>query len=243
MSKRTQQPNTARAVRMPVALMIRADDVDEAEGSFSGYANVFDTVDSYSTKFAKGCFVQSLKEHADEGTMPKLLWQHRYDAPVGVWDEMREDDKGLYVRGRLADTTLARDALELLRLQSEANGARAIDGLSVGFYPRAWERDEVDDDIITFTRVELIETSLVTFQSNKPSRVDQVRQALAAGEKVNPAHLEAYLRSECGLPNQLAKRLSQGLSAPDTGRDPEPDIRRVAECTASIERLTQQLRG
>jgi phage head maturation protease len=32
--------------------------------------------------------------------MPALLWQHDPSKPIGVYEDMREDDTGLYVKGR-----------------------------------------------------------------------------------------------------------------------------------------------
>ncbi len=40
-----------------------------------------------------------------------MLWQHDPTRPIGVWDEVREDGKGLWVKGRLLpDVAQAREA-------------------------------------------------------------------------------------------------------------------------------------
>ena len=47
--------------------------------------------------------------------------------PIGVFDEIKEDSHGLYVKGRLALKTQAgQEAYELLKMG-------ALDGLSIGF--------------------------------------------------------------------------------------------------------------
>ncbi len=57
----------------------------------------------------------------------KMLWQHDPARPIGVWDEVREDGRGLYVKGRLLlEVQAAREAHVLLQ-------AGAIDGLSIGY--------------------------------------------------------------------------------------------------------------
>ena len=57
----------------------------------------------------------------------KMLWQHDPTQPIGVWDEVREDARGLFVRGRLLlEVRAAREAHVLLQ-------AGAIDGLSIGY--------------------------------------------------------------------------------------------------------------
>ena len=56
-----------------------------------------------------------------------MLWQHDPTKPIGVWDEVREDGRGLYVKGRLLlDVQTGREAQALLV-------AGAIDGLSIGY--------------------------------------------------------------------------------------------------------------
>lgn len=94
--------------------------IDESR-EFSGYASVFGVVDSYTDVVIKGAFTRTLAERR-----PALLWQHDPTVPIGVWEEMREDETGLFVRGRLADTVAGRDAYELLKLG-------ALSGLSIGY--------------------------------------------------------------------------------------------------------------
>ena len=56
-----------------------------------------------------------------------MLWQHDPAQPIGIWDEVREDATGLYVKGRLLpDVARAREAQALL-------AAGAVDGLSIGY--------------------------------------------------------------------------------------------------------------
>ncbi|MCV5746615.1 HK97 family phage prohead protease, partial [Escherichia coli] len=59
-----------------------------------------------------GAFAASLRAWSDRKALPALLWQHRMDEPIGVYTEMKEDDVGLYVRGRLLidDDPLAKRA-------------------------------------------------------------------------------------------------------------------------------------
>ena len=85
----------------------------------------------------------------------KLLWQHDPTRPIGVWDEVREDDRGLFVRGRLLlDVQAAREAHVLLQ-------AGAIDGLSIGF--RTVRSEKLPSGRRLLHEIELWEVSLVTF--------------------------------------------------------------------------------
>ena len=83
-----------------------------------------------------------------------MLHQHEARALVGVWDELVEDGRGLFVAGRIMDWSAeARFAGALAR-------AGALDGLSIGF--RA-VRARKDGRLRVLSEVELGEVSLVTF--------------------------------------------------------------------------------
>lgn len=140
------------------------------DGQIEGYGSVFGNTDSYGDIVAKGAFSGSIKEHKASGTMPALLWQHRSDSPCGVWLEMREDENGLFMRGKLAmDTVKGKEAHSLLKLG-------ALKGLSIGFMTRDSDYD-AKSDIRTIKDVELVETSLVTFPANSKARITGVKSS------------------------------------------------------------------
>lgn len=137
-------------------------------GTFDGYGSVFGVVDSYDEIVAPGAFADSLAQHQSKGTMPALLWQHRSGEPIGVFKEMREDTHGLIVSGQLAmKTARGAEAFELLKM-------KAISGLSIGFVPREDSFDQ-KTGIRTLKKVDLWETSLVTFPANDAARVHGVK--------------------------------------------------------------------
>ena len=89
----------------------------EADGSFSGYASVFDILDSQGEEVARGAFDASLKNWRQSGKMPKFLWQHDCRKPIGLWHEIREDHYGLFVKGQLLlDIAQGREAYSLLKM-------------------------------------------------------------------------------------------------------------------------------
>jgi len=140
------------------------------DGAIEGYGSVFGNKDSYGDIVAKGSFSGSIREHKAAGSMPALLWQHRSDSPCGVWLEMREDDNGLFMRGKLAmDTVKGKEAHSLLKLG-------ALKGLSIGFMTRDSDYD-AKSDIRTIKDVELVETSLVTFPANTKARITGVKSS------------------------------------------------------------------
>jgi HK97 family phage prohead protease len=101
---------------------------------------------------ARGAFADSLAKTGAGGV--RMLHQHESRAVVGVWDRMVEDERGLWVEGRIEDWSAeARYAAALTR-------AGALDGLSIGFRARKARRD---GRLRVLSRAELWEVSLVTF--------------------------------------------------------------------------------
>ena len=120
-----------------------------------GYASRFGLPDQGGDIVAKGAFGASLARLAVKGDKVRMLWQHDPTKPIGVWDEIREDGKGLWVKGRLLpEVARAREAAALI-------GAGAIDGLSIGYRTIRAERDQKGRRKLA--EVELWEVSLVTF--------------------------------------------------------------------------------
>jgi phage head maturation protease len=71
------------------------------DGSFSGYASVFGEVDLGKDAIERGAFRKSLAERGAGGV--RVRFQHDPAEPIGAWKTIREDSRGLYVEGVLAD--------------------------------------------------------------------------------------------------------------------------------------------
>lgn len=128
-----------------------------------GYASLFGKRDQGGDVVAAGAYGGSLARLAAGGRRVKMLWQHDPTQPIGVWDEVREDATGLWVKGRiLADVEKGREAAALL-------AAGAIDGLSIGYRTIRAERDSKGQRLLT--ELELWEVSLVTFPMLAEARV------------------------------------------------------------------------
>ena len=168
-------------------------------GCFDGYGSVFGNTDRDGDIVAKGAFETSLAN-----LKPALLWQHEQKSPIGVFDEVREDDRGLYVRGRLSLKGRGEEAYELLKMG-------ALNGLSIGFITKSAERDPATG-VRTITKAELLEVSLVTFPANDLARVDMVK---AAG--LTEREFERKLMQDAGFSRSVARALMRdgfkGLTA------------------------------
>jgi uncharacterized protein len=128
-----------------------------------GYASLFGQRDQGGDTVQAGAYGASLKALAAQGRRVKMLWQHDPGQPIGVWEEVREDAKGLYVKGRiLTEVERGREAAALL-------SAGAIDGLSIGYRTLRAERDAKGQRLLA--EVELWEVSLVTFPMLPEARV------------------------------------------------------------------------
>lgn len=128
-----------------------------------GYASLFGKRDQGGDVVQKGAYAISLKALAGAGRRVKMLWQHDPQQPIGVWDEVREDSVGLYVKGRiLTDVDKGREAAALL-------AAGAIDGLSIGYRTLRAEKDGKGQRLLS--ELELWEVSLVTFPMLPEARV------------------------------------------------------------------------
>ncbi len=72
----------------------------EAGLAIQGYASLWGVADLNGDVVARGAFADSLRRTGAGGV--RMLHQHESRAVVGVWDEIVEDGRGLFVRGRIA---------------------------------------------------------------------------------------------------------------------------------------------
>jgi uncharacterized protein len=183
---------------------IKAYEDDEEDdkkeyGEFEGYASVFENTDLGNDVIKTGAFRKSIRRRGKKGV--KLLYQHKSDMPIGVFDSIKEDDNGLYVKGRLAlKSTAGRDAYELLKMG-------ALDGMSIGF--------RANPESVTYDKrsrkrmigeVDLMEISLVTFPMNPKATVMSVK-----GEVVSIREWENGMRDAFNLSRSEAKMAAKAV--------------------------------
>ncbi len=208
--------------------------------TFNGYGAVFGNVDAYGDVIAKGAFARSIASFkADPDKWPAMLAQHggwRMTAqdmtPVGVWTEMREDDHGLYVEGKLADTPRGRELYELMKMTPRP----AIDGMSIGYFVTDSSDEKKDGEIVRHIKgIDLVELSLVTFPANKEARVADVKS-----EELTIRDAERALR-DAGFSRAEAKRiLANGFSSFDLRDAEQKDNEELAEL---LRRNIRAMRG
>jgi len=192
---------------------------DADKGEFEGYASVFGGVDSYGDTIAPGAYKKTLKKR-DRAV--KMRWNH-FGPVIGKWTEMREDEKGLFVRGQLTPGhSVAQDVLASLK-----HGA--IDGLSIGFYPSKYKEDE--EGKRTLQEIELVEISVVEEPADNAARITNVKADIEKAESLK--QIEEILR-DAGFSSPAATLLVSRVKAmAKSDSEPKP----LAEIVGLIEQV------
>lgn len=191
-------------------------------GVIEGYASIFGNVDSYGEVVEPGAFVDSLVKSKREGRKIKLLWQHDPHQPIGIWDDLAEDAKGLWVKGRLFKDTVAK-AAEAYALLKEG----ALDGLSIGYRTLKAEPKAGKPGVMSLLKLDLLENSVVTFAANDRARVEVVKSILDAGSLPTVREFEGLLR-DAGFSKAKAAAIAAGAT-PHLRGEPEAKANDEAE--------------
>jgi HK97 family phage prohead protease len=202
------------------------------DGTFTGYGSVFDNRHETSAPalpygwddvMAPGAFTKTLADHKTRGTLPAMLCQHdMFSLPIGAYTEVRQDEKGLYVEGRLAlKVSRASDVHELMKIG-------AMRGLSIGFKTKRFTLDEVAK-LRTIHEVELWEISPVTIPADPLALVGDVKNA---GRFPSIREFEAFLRDVGGCSRKEAKAIAAEGWKAVSQRDADEDISAAIEAIA-----------
>lgn len=174
-------------------LQFKVDSVDVEQGIFEGYAAVFGNIDSGGDIIEPGAFSKMLS--GGWGRVKILALHNDCWLPIGVPLELKEDDKGLYIKGKISDTAMGKDVKVLLH-----DGV--LNEMSIGYDALTAPVDA--DGIRHLKEIVLWEVSLVTWAMNGEAVVtgyksaDREVQALAAaveqdrkeGRKISDARLK-----------------------------------------------------
>jgi HK97 family phage prohead protease len=118
--------------------------------AIEGYASLFGVADLSGDVVRAGAFRASLARLG--GDLPMLV-RHDPRLRAGKWVELREDSRGLYVRGVV---DLGEPGAALARRLI----GRGVDGLSIGFTTRAARKRPNGRELI---EIEIVEVSIVDF--------------------------------------------------------------------------------
>jgi HK97 family phage prohead protease len=147
--------------------------LDPKTGRFCGYASKFGNEDLGGDVVAKGAFTKSIAATGVRGV--KMLYEHDHLCPVGIWNDLAEDDNGLMSDGMLllpdengrGGLRKAEEAYTLLK-------AGVLDGLSIGYRVKKASHDRTKQ-VRILEEVELKEISLVLFPMNEEAVISSVK--------------------------------------------------------------------
>lgn len=152
---------------------------------FSGYASVFNGVDSYGDTILNGAYSKTLESRERP---VRMRWNH-YGPVIGKWLRIMEDDKGLFVEGEL--TPGHSKAIDVYASMKHG----AIDGMSIGYIPR--KSMQKDDGSRLLQEIELIEISVVEEPADLGARVQDIKSMIDTTTSLK--EIEAILRDAGGF--------------------------------------------
>ena len=173
------------------------------ERTIEGMGSIFNNVDHGNDMVMHGAFAKSLSSRK-----PAMLWQHKQDHVIGVWDDVRETSQGLFVKGRILETQVGNDAYTLAK-------AGALTGMSIGYGVKDSSYDK-KSGVRQLKELALHEVSLVTFPMNDLATITSVKNKPATERQ-----LEECLR-DAGYSQREAKAIvADGYKAIAGRRDAE----------------------
>lgn len=93
---------------------------------------------------------------------PVMLYQHKHDCPIGRFDKITVDKKGIYVEGTVSEAAEKNHGIHTLIKDG------ALKSFSVGFRVKNGKYNSADDTML-ITDVELLEISVVSVPCNQES--------------------------------------------------------------------------
>lgn len=197
---------------------------DNANREFEGYASVFNGVDSYGDTIVPGAYAGTIQ---DRSRPIRMRWNH-FGPVIGKWEEVYEDDKGLYVRGTLTPGhSVAEDVYASLR-----HGA--VDGMSIGY--RVVKSTE-EGVIRKLEEIELVEISVVEEPADLGAQVGNVKhlnELIAQCDSYK--ELEAMLRDAGGFSRSNATAIVARIKALSLGEQERKQGIRVDEVVKLLTR-------
>ncbi len=202
-------------------------------GHFEGYASVFGVKDHGGEIVERGAFSRSVKGKGAKNI--RMFSDHDPTKRVGVWEEIHEDETGLFVKGRLLlEKNIGKDAYIDLK-----NGA--LDGLSIGGRTISGSFDAKKNARV-IKDFDLFEISLVSFPMNHQSRVNSVKSLTSEEARA----IESCLRGELKLSKSAAvsavaimkKHLRGAGAVENADAYREDDAGAIAELTARFRAIS-----
>ena len=199
-----------------------------------GYGAYFGNVDSYGDIIRAGAFAPFLA--SEDAKRVKLCWQHNFDDVIGVIEEMREDERGLWFKAKISNTTLGKDAATLIE-----DGA--LNEFSIGYGVKAAEYPTDQPGVSrVLTDVYLYEISLVSRAANPKATLEDAERK---GEQTNNQNtndeMEKELKDQLDAMQEEIKSLRDEKAALEQSIETKTDKASIEEVKASIANLDESI--
>jgi hypothetical protein len=168
-------------------------------GEVGGYATVFGVLDWHRDVIVKGAFDKTLAEQKASGRKMPMFGEHSFaflggdPYPIGVWDELEPDERGLRVKGHF----IGQDHPDVARVHTLCKEG-LVGGISIAYGLKSEgfiQGKKAGDPLRTITSIDYLHSvDLVADPSNPQARVDSVKQMLtmpnhqAAADAIQEAH-------------------------------------------------------
>ena len=197
------------------------------DGTFAGYASVWDIKDRQSDVMRRGAFKEIIRN--DDGRVV-FLWQHDTTQPIAT-ASVAEDDHGLSFKGQLIlDDPQARIAHAHMR-------AKSVRGVSIGY--DTLESNRLSDGVRELTSVRLWELSLVTFPALPQAQVQTVKSFADCSDE---RELKNLLRERDGLSRTKSGAAAGAIWRILKGRD-DTDSENSEQLVEQLKTFYQTLKG
>lgn len=154
-----------------------------------GYAAVYGNVDSYKDIVQAGAFDAFLA--SEDAKRVKFCYSHSMREVIGKVEEMKSDEKGLWFRAKISNTTLGKDVATLI-------DDEALTEFSIGY--KTEDSIYKDDGVRVLTKLSLYEISVVSRAANPKATLtgterkeEQMDKEPTALDQMNYAQLKAEL--------------------------------------------------
>jgi len=184
--------------QLVVPFEIKEFEQDDEFFYFKGYASTFGNVDRGGDRVIAGAFAESLRDIKAAGELLPVIWQHDTRSPLGVYVEMYEDAKGLFMHGKMprGDTFVAGRVIPQMKVGS-------VRKMSIGY---STVEESWDGDIRDLKKLLLWETSLVTIPMNNEANITGMK-SIDELKDVDERTMEAMFRSGVPFSQAAAKML------------------------------------
>jgi len=201
----------------------------QTEGAFSGYGSIFGNLDSKNDIIMPGAYDDVLKSGDPVAVYVNHGWL-RGELPVGSWNGLKQDTKGLFGNAEL-----------VMQMPNAVNAywamkSKLVTGLSIGFMPDPQGTERKSDGTRLIHKIKVLkEISIVTDPANDATRITSVKFKDELEQCGTERDIEQLLR-DAGLTKWESKAVISRAKVIFTGRDAQEDTE-AKNMTMILERL------